>query len=58
MRKSYGFRTFRCLELALYHSRITSQVLEDMLGVTEGGLGIDHPEIQWNREALDQGAGA
>ncbi|HEY6342054.1 MAG TPA: ISL3 family transposase, partial [Bryobacteraceae bacterium] len=20
MRKSYGFRTFRCLELALYHS--------------------------------------
>jgi hypothetical protein len=22
IRKSYGFSTFRCLELALYHSRI------------------------------------
>jgi hypothetical protein len=36
--------------------RITSQVLEDMLGVTEGGPGIDHPvhSLELSEESIER----
>jgi hypothetical protein len=40
MRKSYGFRTYRVLELALYHSRQTAKIVRLPIAATHTRAGV------------------